>query len=185
MSIEVKLGDVFYKVEPTDFKYYHRQCRVCEGKKELTVNGITFKCPVCQQETETFRVHGFFVRRYRLYSIEHFISNSDWQYKGEKPNVRYELYHKSGRGYYNSYSNEYKTEKVPSYMFSGECDNFNCPNPTKYSVDNCLYSDYKLAVAVAEKLTQEQVEVVRAYNEANNTDYELPVFDIKHDKKSN
>ena len=70
-------------------------------------------------------------------------------------------------------------------MFSGECDYFNCKNPTKHSVDNCLYSDYKLAVAVAEKLTQEQIDIVKAYNEENNTDYEIPVFNIKHDRKSN
>ena len=123
--------------------------------------------------TETFNV--------MIYS---FINNSDWQYKGEKPNVRYEIYHKSGKGYYG-YSHEHKTEKVPYYMFSGDCDYFNCPDPSEHSVDNCLYSDYKLAVAVAEKLTQEQVDKVKAYNEENHTDYELPVFKIEHDKKSN
>ena len=76
MSIEVKIGDVFYRVEPTDQKFYHRVCRACEGKKELTVNGITFKCPVCYQEQEVLRVHGYFVRRYRVFSIEHFIKSS-------------------------------------------------------------------------------------------------------------
>ena len=183
MSIEVNIGDVFYRVEPTNFKYYHRACRACEGKRELTVNGITFKCPVCYQETETLRVHGFFVRRYRLFSIEHFINSSDWKYDGEKPKVRYELYHKSGKGY--SYDSEHKTVRISSSMFSGDSKKFNCPNPNEHTVDDCLYSDYKLAVSVAERLTREQVEKVRAYNEANNTDYEIPVFDIVHNKKSN
>ena len=63
--------------------------------------------------------------------------------------------------------------------------NFNRANPSGYAVFNCMYSDYNLAVEVANKLTQEQVEKVRAYNEENNTDYELPVFKIEHDKKSN
>ena len=70
-------------------------------------------------------------------------------------------------------------------MFSGRNQYFNHPNPNEHSVDNCLYSDYRLAVAVADKLTQEQVDRVRAYNAENNTDYELPVFKIEHDKKSN
>ena len=184
MSIEPKIGDVFYRVEPADFKYYTRKCRVCEGKKELVVNGVMFPCPMCGKEQETLRVNGYEVRRYRLFSIEHFINNSDWKYEGEAPQVRYEIYHKRGKGYY-SYSSTHKTQKVSSYMFSGKCDRFNCPDPSEHYVDNCLYSDYKLAVAVADKLTQMQVEKVRVYNAENNTDYELPVFKIEHDKKSN
>lgn len=184
MSLEVKIGDVFYRVEPTDHKRYTRTCRVCEGKRELTINDITFKCPMCQQEQTAFYVRGYEVRRYRLFSIEHFINNSDWKYDGSAPQVRYELYHKRGKGHC-TYSSTHRVQKVPSYMFSGKCQYFNCPNPNEHSVDNCLYSDYKLAVAVAERLTQEQVDKVKAYNEENNTDYELPVFKIEHDKKSN
>ena len=33
MKIEPKIGEVFYRVEPTDYKYYTRKCRVCEGKR--------------------------------------------------------------------------------------------------------------------------------------------------------
>lgn len=178
---EVNIGDVFYRVEATDTKFYHRVCRVCDGKKEVTVNGITFKCPVCYQEQQVLRVHGYFVRRYRVFSIEHYINDSDWKYEGEKPNVRYTLYHKSGKGYYG-YGHTHKTFKASPSEFSGAY--FNCPTPNHSSITCCLYSDYKLAVDVANRLTQEQVDVVRAYNEANNTDYELPVFEIEHDKKS-
>ena len=184
MSIKVNLGDVFYKVETTEHRHYRRECRACEGKREITVNGITFKCPVCYQEQEILRVHGFFVRRYRLYSVERFIQDSDWKYDGREPMVRYELYHKSGKGHY-SYGSNHKTIKADQFMFSGNCKWFNCPEPNEHTVGNCLYSDYKLAVAVAEKLTREQVDKVKAYNEANNTEYELPVFNIEHDKKSN
>lgn len=184
MKVKVNLGDVFYKVETTDHKAYHRECRVCKGKRELTINEVTFKCPVCYQEGEVLRVHGFFVRRYRVFSEEHFIDNSDWKYDGKEPKIRYELYHKSGRGYFYS-DCVHKVIKEPESTFSSDCKYFNCPDPNEHSVTNCLYSDYKLAVAVAEKLTKEQIDKVRAYNEANNTTYELPVFNIEHDKKSN
>ena len=137
---------------------------------------------MCGKEQETLRVHGFFVRRYRVFSIEHFINNSDWKYDGEEPSVRYELYHKSGKGYYSSDSN-HKTFKASSSAFSSDVY-LNNPDPSEHFVTNCLYSDYKLAVAVANRLTKEQVEKVRAYNAENNTDYELPVFKIEHDKKS-
>lgn len=182
MGIQVNIGDVFYRVEPTDFKHYYRTCRVCEGKRDITVNGITFKCPMCQSESEVLRVRGYFVRRYRLYSIEKFISNQDWKYDGKEPLVRYEIYHKSGLGH--SFSNNFSTRKVSSDMFSGDCRYFNNQDANEYSVDSCLYSDYKLAVAVAERLTQEQIDKVRAYNIENGTDYALPVFTIEHDKKS-
>ena len=183
-EINVKIGDVFYRVEPTDFKHYTRKCRVCEGKRELTVNGITFQCPMCGKEQETLRVHGFFVRRYRVYSIEHYINNSDWKYDGDEPAVRYGLYHKSGKGHF-SYNNTHRTITVGVSDFSPKVGWFNCPDPSKHSVDRCLYSDYRLAVQVANKLTKEQVEIVRKYNEDNNTDYPLPMFLIEHDKKSN
>ena len=183
MIIEPKIGEVFYRVEPVDSKHYNRVCRVCEGKKELTINGVTFKCPMCYQEQTTLYVHGYEVKRYRLFSIEHFINNSDWKYDGREPSVRYQLYHKRGLGH--SWNTQHRVQKVDAFMFSDKCGYFNNPNPNEHSVTNCLYSDYKLAVAVANRLTQEQVEKVKAYNAENNTDYELPVFKIEHDKKSN
>ena len=173
---------MFYRVESTDSKHYHRACRACEGKKEITVNGITFKCPVCYKEEEVLRVHGFFVRRYRVFSIENFIDNTDWKYEAKDYMTRYQLYHKSGKGRYTT-GVEHKTIRISSQNFSAVY--MNPSNPSENFVAHCLYSDYKLAVAVADRLTEEQIAKVRAYNEANNTDYELPVFKIEHDKKSN
>lgn len=183
MSVEVKIGDVFYKIEPTDHKVYHRKCRVCEGSTNLTINDITFKCPMCSKEGEALRVNGYCVRRYRVYAIENYIDTTDWKYDGGTPSVRYKLYHKSGKGNYCAIRNE-----VTLYDsdFSGRLNHFNDPNPddNMYCLNRCIYSDYNLAVAVANRLTEKQVEIVRAYNEQNNTDYPLPVFLIEHDKKS-
>lgn len=184
MSIDVNIGDVFYKIEATDHKQYYRKCRVCEGKKELTVNGITFKCPMCQAESDVLRVYGYFVRRYRVYAITDYIYNADWKYDGEKPKRKYDLYHKSGHGRY-SYNCEHKTCTVNEMYFNESKGYFDCPAPSWRAIDSYLYSNYSLAVEVANKLTQEQVERVREYNEKNGTDYELPVFLIEHDKKSN
>ena len=178
---DVKIGDVFYRIELTDHKYYYRKCRVCEGKKELTVNGITFKCPVCNREEEVLRVHGFFVRRYRVCAITEYTNDNDWKADDWRA-VKYKLYHKSGKGYY---SDNHKTIEVTDDYFTS-ASKFNNPEVHEYiCLDYRIYSDYKLAVEVAEKLTQMQVDKVRAYNEENNTDYELPVFKIEHDKKSN
>ena len=40
---DVKIGDVFYRIEATDFRHFYRKCRDCEGKKIVTVNGVTFQ----------------------------------------------------------------------------------------------------------------------------------------------
>ena len=178
---DVHIGDVFYRIEPADHKYYTRKCRVCEGKRELVVNGIMFPCPMCGKEQETLRVHGFEVRRYRVCSITEFTDSSDWK-PCEWRAFKYKLYHKSGRGY--MYSTTYHNVELSEDSFIKDWL-FNNPEVSEYHLDSRIYSDYKLAVAVAERLTQEQVERVRAYNEENNTDYELPVFKIEHDKKSN
>ena len=117
-----------------------------------------------------------------MFSIENFIDNSDWKYEDNGYMTRYQLYHKSGKGRY-SYSSTHKVIRVDDSNFSNVY--LNPSDPSEHFVTNCLYSDYKLAVDTANKLTQEQVDKVRAYNEENNTDYELPVFNIEHDKKSN
>lgn len=180
---DVQIGDVFYRLEPTDFKHYHRKCRVCEGKKELVINGVLFNCPVCQKEQEVLRVNGFEVRRYRVCAITEYTDSSDWK-PCEWRARKYKLYHKSGRGY-SSYCSDHRTIELSEDYFTQDWK-FNNPEVSEYfNSDARIYSDYKLAVAVADKLTQMQVEMVRAYNEANNTDYELPVFKIEHDKKSN
>ena len=178
---DVQIGDVLYRIEPTDFKYYHRKCRACEGKKELTVNGITFPCPVCTKEQETLKVNGFEVRRYRVCAITEYTDSSDWK-PCEWRARKYKLYHKSGRGY--SYSANYSNIELSEDHFTKDWL-FNNPEIGEHFNSDRIYSNYLLAVAVAEDLTKLQIEKVRAYNEANNTDYELPVFKIEHDKKSN
>lgn len=178
---DIKIGDVFYLIKPTDHKYYHRVCRACEGKKEITVNGITFRCPVCSQEQEVLRVNGFEVRRFRVYAITEYTDSYDWKPCKSRA-FKYKLYHKRGRGY--MYNANHDTIELSEDNFTKDWL-FNNPEVSEFFNTNCIYSDYKLAVAVANALNQMQVDKVRAYNEANNTDYELPVFKIEHDKKSN
>ena len=180
---DIKIGDVFYRIETTDFRHFYRKCRVCEGNKTLTINGVTFACPMCQKESEVLRVNGFFVRRYRVYAITEYTNDNDWKADDWRA-VKYKLYHKSGRGY-SVYNNNHKTIEVSEEYFTS-ASRLNNPEVHEHvCLDYRIYSDYKLAVEVAEKLNQMQVDKVRAYNEENNTDYELPVFKIEHDKKSN
>ncbi len=43
----VNIGDVFYRVECGELQHFREPCRVCGDKRELTVKGVTFRCPCC------------------------------------------------------------------------------------------------------------------------------------------
>lgn len=175
---DINIGDVFYYVELDKTVTYRSGCRVCEGTEKLTINGVTFKCPMCKEEERALTVRGYKVVRYRVFSITEEMNNSDWKVSPLR-SFKYGLYHKHGRG--NSYFN-HKTKTVYSHYLkspwlnSESVDSFN---------SDFVYSDYKLAVECANRLTQMSIEEVAEYNKEHGTNFELPVFDIVHDKKSN
>lgn len=63
----VNIGDVFYRIHRAESKSFYPTCRVCEGKGELTINGITFKCPQCRVEAEAIHIENYAVRRFRVF----------------------------------------------------------------------------------------------------------------------
>lgn len=175
--MNINIGDVFYCIEIAGSKTYHSTCRLCEGKKELTVKGFTFRCPACTTEEKVLTVNCFKVVRYRVYSIKTVMPDDDWK-PCDTRRIYYGLYHKHGKGYYmNTHSRTEKSE----HFFE---DYLNNEDITKHTYDNTIFSDYALAVKCAEKLNQESIEEVRKYNAEHGSNFELPEFDIEHDKKS-
>ena len=63
------LDEVFYRIERASDLYFRDDCRVCGGTKLLTVNGVTFKCPCCEQESVSITVKNYAVRRYRICGV--------------------------------------------------------------------------------------------------------------------
>lgn len=181
MQNKINLGDVFYLVEKADTKIYNSTCRLCEGKRELTIKGFTFRCPMCDKEQETLRVHGYKVTRYRVYSITESIPDNDWK-MDDRRRIHYGLYHKDGKGY-SSYNSNHKRITIGERGFNERF--LNVENTENRNISDLIYNDYKLAVWVADKKTAESIDEVRKFNAKHNTNYELPQFDIKHDKKSN
>lgn len=43
----ISIGDIFYVIDTRERNDFSSPCRVCNDEKKLTVNGITFDCPVC------------------------------------------------------------------------------------------------------------------------------------------
>lgn len=194
-----QIGDVFYIIKRSAEKTYRftRTCRVCEGKKELTVNGITFRCPKCAEETTTLQVSGFEVRCYKVFQVTEKADNAFWKLPRNKDgNIStyksYKLFHKNRRGADYNPDLEDRSERI----FSHDCPYFNCtavdvlnkvienPNSATSLHCDCIYDDYKLAVKVADALSEKEMERVKVYNEKNGTSYEVPSLYCEHEKKT-
>lgn len=59
----------------------------------------------------------------------------------------------------------------------------NLLNEMLFGAGYVFFDDYKLAVKTADEMTKQQMDKVRAYNEKFDTDFEIPVFNVTHDKK--
>ena len=58
----ISIGDIFYVIDTRERNDFSSPCRVCNDEKKLTVNGITFDCPVC----------GGYRPRETVVSVQHF-----------------------------------------------------------------------------------------------------------------
>lgn len=174
-DVPLKLDDVLYIVENSDAgnssKTFYQTCRVCGGKRELTINGITFRCPCCEREQEAITVHKYIVRRYRVYKVEVSKSTDTWK-PADSQRVEFSLYKKCGRGYFST-----TTRKLPY----GE---INPAEPLRRN--DPVFTDYALAVAAAKAYNERETARLADYNELHGTHYEMPAefADIKNDDKS-
>lgn len=175
----VNIGDVFYSIREGDFVTFREPCKVCNGKRELTVNGVTFRCPCCDNHKETIRVCKYVVRRFRVNAITQSTNASYWK-ADETRRVSFELYHKSGLGYHGD--EYYRTEISEDYFTRY----YNFPYKEGNTIgrySSALYDDYDLAVSVADKLTEKELERLAAYNAEYGTDH-APTFKSEHNPKS-
>ena len=94
----VRMGDVFYRVESGESVYFREPCKVCDGTGQLTVRGVTFKCPCCDAQKEVIGIHKYVVRRYRVYKIAQEAGTSEWKPCDYK-DITFSLYRKVGHGF--------------------------------------------------------------------------------------
>lgn len=177
----VNIGDVFYRISAVDFQAFREPCRVCKGKQELTVNGVTFKCPRCGNEDEAIKICGYVVRRYRVYAIEDSVSASEWK-ASDYHTVKFKVYRKTGKGY-QTWNQGYESREIHARAFQTLNTPFADTGRLR-DYDNVLYDDYKLACAVAAELTAKEVERLDVYNALHGTSHEAK-FKETNDPKSN
>ena len=174
----IAIGDVFYVIRPTETTNFREPCKVCEDKHELTINGVTFRCPCCGQTNETITVYNYIVQRVRVYSITCRTSTDPWKEDTHR-RVTFGVYHKEGHGYGGYFSKDF-TQDIDSRDF----ENLNPDvSKTRDFCDYAIYDDYKKAVAVADALNAAEADRLKEYNTIHGTTYQTE-FKRNHDKKS-
>lgn len=179
----VNIGDVFYRIERAETLRFYEPCKVCGDKRELTINGVTFKCPCCNYGKQSTSIDRYVARRYRVYAIGDEVLNYDWK-ASTHHTVRFKLYRKCGHGH-NSWRNDGGGRKeITAYEFAGL---LNAPySENKYNLDETFYDDYKLAITVAEQINAAELKKLDEFNKTNGTAYVAEFQNgVTHDPKSN
>lgn len=77
----ISIGDIFYVIDTRERNNFSSPCRVCNDEKKLTVNGITFDCPVCggyRPRETVVEVQHFTVATVKVYVIKQEVSTDYW-----------------------------------------------------------------------------------------------------------
>lgn len=176
----VNTGDVFYRVERSNNAIHFREpCRVCGDKRELTVNGVTFRCPCCDSEKTTISVAPYFVRRYRVNEIRERAGSDDWKL-GDRY-VYFHFYRKVGHGYGLWGDDNFGEFGMRTDDFARA---YNAPYDETRDSCNGVYDNYKTALSVAEQMTARELKRLQEYNEKFGTAH-IAEFKGNHDPKSN
>ena len=183
LPIKINLGDVFYSIEQIGQQYFYEPCKVCEGKGKLTVNGVTFRCPCCNEYRSPFSIYQYKVTRWRVYEITQETGNGYWK-ADTRRNLIVKLYTTTGRGYGNA-----NCRKLTEFCFKN-CLNLDFEKVLKEvqsyydRLDECIFDNYSLACKVADKLNAYEVAKVEQHNKESGTQYPIPIKP-KYDPKSN
>lgn len=179
----VNIGDVFYRIERAETLNFYEPCKVCGDKRELTIHGVTFKCPCCNIGKQATSIDRYVVRRYRVYAIADEVSSSDWK-ASTFHIVRFKLYRKCGRGNGWWGDNNGGHEEIGDGDFARL---LNSPySETMYGRDKTFYDDYKLAVQVADQMNAAELKQLDEFNKTNGTAYVAEFANnVTNDPKSN
>ena len=181
----VKMGDIFYVIDSREEEYFSAPCRVCNDTKKLTVNGVTFACPVCggyhSRETIASIKH-YTVATVRVYEISQSGSTDFWQLKFPR-DLDFRVYRKRGHGYsgdHDNFTRSYSTHSLK--RLNGLPDK----NEIDYYTNNfekLIFDDYQVACTAAEILNTAALERLNEYNATHNTAF-APSFKKDNDPKN-
>lgn len=172
----IALEQIFYLVEKDEAQFFYGTCEVCGGKNKVELNGYEFPCPKCHGQSSSniivLRVLRYTVHRFRVSGISEKKTGAYW-----KPScglsTEIEITFSRPRPRVGASWNEYDKKYVL------KSSNHSKIILTQFGHE--YHSEYKAAVAEADKLNEEQQAIVQKYNADFNTNFifEKPKYDSK------
>lgn len=182
---QISIGDIFYVISRREYKEFTSPCRVCNDKKQLTINGVTFNCPVCNgygsgyRDEKVAEIKHFTVMTVKVYKVGQEMLTDMW--KGSPlSNLHFSVYRKRGLGYNGDTDNF--TRKYDSYDIKARLNKLP-ENRDYYDADHFIYDDYKIACEAADILNAHEQAKLDKYNAEHGTSF-APQWKKTNDPKN-
>lgn len=188
----ISIGDIFYVIDARERNDFSSPCRVCNDEKKLTVNGITFDCPVCggyRSRETVVSVQHFTVATVKVYVIKQEVSTDYWTIQNYR-DLHFRVFRKRGHGYNgdgNNFARDFTSNNIKNNLNTLPDEKFlQIYSQDEYFARNCehfIFDDYKLACRAAEILNESELARLNKYNAEHGTSF-APIWDKTNDPKN-
>lgn len=188
----ISIGDIFYVIDARERNDFSSPCRVCNDEKKLTVNGITFDCPVCggyRSRETVVSVQHFTVATVKVYVIKQEVSTDYWTIQNYR-DLHFKVFRKRGHGYNgdgNNFTRDFTSNNIKNDLNVLPDEKFlQIYSQDRYFARNCecfIFDDYKLACRAAEILNESELARLNKYNAEHGTSF-VPIWDKTNDPKN-
>lgn len=155
----ISIGDIFYVIDTRERNDFSSPCRVCNDEKKLTVNGITFDCPVCggyRPRETVVSVQHFTVATVKVCVIKQEVSTDYWTIQNYR-DLHFRVFRKRGHGYNgdgNNFTRDFTSNNIKNNLNVLPDEKFlQIYSQDGYFARNCerfIFDDYKLACRAAD-----------------------------------
>ena len=188
----ISIGDIFYVIDTRERRDFSSPCRVCNDEKKLTINGITFDCPVCggyRSRETVVSVQHFTVATVKVYVIKQEVLTDYWAIQNYR-DLQFRVFRKRGHGYNgdgNNFTRDFTSNDIKNNLNKLPDEEFlQIYSQDGYFARNCehfIFDDYKLACRAAEILNESELARLNKYNAEHGTSF-APIWDKTNDPKN-
>lgn len=188
----INIGDIFYVIDTRERHNFSSPCRVCNDEKKLTINGITFDCPVCggyRSRETVVEVQHFTVATVKVYVIKQEVSTDYWAIQNYR-DLQFRVFRKRGHGYNgdgNNFTRDFTPNDIKNNLNKLPDEEFlQIYSQDGYFARNCecfIFDDYKLACRAAEILNESELARLNKYNAEHGTSF-APIWGKTNDPKN-
>ena len=158
VDADITMGSVFYGVEHVESQAFAAPCNICDGEGQVVIRDISITCPMCFGKKESvLNLNGYSVQAFKVigaYCNEVLV-------KGRI--VRTQMLSLSNCG---STEDEISRRASP-----GDLDVEY--EPLEGKAEDLIFSDYRRAIAYADRLRCLQEDRLKAFNERHKTEHRI------------